>query len=97
MSEKSSKLLFLCARSPSFIPGDGTLIRPDVFWLQVMGRLKPGWSLQQASAQLDAVSRGIFEATVPDGYSNTELDTYPKFQIDGLSGQKRDERAWRDL
>ncbi|HMD07872.1 MAG TPA: ABC transporter permease [Candidatus Acidoferrum sp.] len=71
---------------PAYIPGDGTLIRRDVFWLQVMGRLKPGWSLQQASAQLDAASPGMFEATVPDGYSTSELDTFRKFRLTAYSG-----------
>src|SRR3989475_11958693 len=34
-----------------------------------MGRLKPGWKIEQASAQLRAISPGIFEATLP-----TEFD-----------------------
>ncbi len=71
---------------PSYIPSDGTLIRRDVFWLQVMGRLKPGWSLQQASAQLDAASPGMFEATVPDGYSNSELNTFRNFRLTTYPG-----------
>ncbi|HET7258456.1 MAG TPA: ABC transporter permease, partial [Candidatus Acidoferrum sp.] len=50
---------------PSFVAGDGTLVRRDVFWLQIMGRLKRGWSVQQASAQLEAASKGMFEATEP--------------------------------
>jgi predicted permease len=70
----------------SYIPGDGTLIRRDVFWLQVMGRLKPGWSLQQASAQLEAASPGMFEATVPDGYSTSELDTFRNFRLAAYPG-----------
>ena len=72
---------------PAYIPGDGTLIRPDVFWLQVMGRLKPGSSLQQASAQLDAASAGMFEATVPEGYSTSVLDSYRSFRLAASSGR----------
>jgi predicted permease len=86
----------------AFIPGDGTVIRPDVFWLQVMGRLKPGWSVQQASAQLNAASSGIFEATVPDGYSTAALDSYRNFKLtaypgrNGMSstGQTYDSSLW---
>jgi predicted permease len=70
----------------SYIPGDGTLIRRDVFWLEVMGRIKPGWSLQQASAQLDAASPGMFEATVPDGYSTSELNTFRNFRLTAYPG-----------
>jgi predicted permease len=72
---------------PAYIPGDGTPLRRDIFWLQVMGRLKPGWSLQQASAQLDAASPGIFEATVPDGYSASALDPYRRFRLAAYPGR----------
>lgn len=36
---------------------------PHEWWLSVMGRLKPGWTVERASAQLAAASPGIFEAT----------------------------------
>ena len=72
---------------PSFIPGDTTLVRRDVFWLEVMGRLKPGRSLEQASAQLDAASPGIFEATVPSGYRASLLDSYQNFRLTAYPGR----------
>ncbi|MHB8502922.1 MAG: ABC transporter permease [Candidatus Acidiferrales bacterium] len=71
---------------PSFVPGDLTLVRRDVFWLQVMGRLKPGKSIKQASAQLDAASPGIFEATVPSGYSASLLDSYQNLKLAAYPG-----------
>ncbi|MGA9475514.1 MAG: ABC transporter permease [Terriglobales bacterium] len=37
---------------------------PHEWFLSVMGRLKPGWSVERASAQLAAVSPQIFAATV---------------------------------
>ncbi len=72
---------------PRFIPGDGTLIRRDIFWLQIMGRLKPGASVHQASAQLQAASPGMFEATVPLGYSPSEQDTYRNFRLAAYPGR----------
>jgi len=72
---------------PSFIPGDTTLVRRDVFWLEVMGRLKPGRSLEQASAQLDAASPGIFEATVPSGYRASLLNSYQNFRLTAYPGR----------
>src|SRR5580698_6455127 len=42
-------------------------LRRDTFEVSVMGRLKPGGTAQRASAELDALSSGIFEATVPPG------------------------------
>jgi putative ABC transport system permease protein len=35
------------------------------WWLAVMGRLKPGWTLEKASAQLETISPGIMQETVP--------------------------------
>ena len=72
---------------PSYIPGDGTVLRSDVFWLQIMGRLKPGATLAQAAAQLDAASPGLFEATVPPGYAASALDVYRNFRLTAVPGR----------
>ena len=69
-----------CSR-PTIYTGDTYLTRRDYFWLSVTGRLKPGWSLETAAAQLEASSPGIFEATAPEGYSAPQLDTYRKFRL----------------
>lgn len=46
--------------------------QPHVWWLDIMGRLAPGWSLQQAEAHLASLSPGAFESTVPPTY-NAEM------------------------
>jgi putative ABC transport system permease protein len=61
--------------------------RRDVFWLRVMGRLKPGWTLAQASGHLQSISSGLIEATVPTGYSAKSLETYKKFRLEAVSGE----------
>src|SRR5205823_7271056 len=38
------------------------------WWLTLMGRLKPGWSIERATAHLSSISPGIFEATLPANY-----------------------------
>ena len=55
--------------------------RRDVWWLTVMGRLKPEWSIQRASEPLNALSPGIFEATVPSGYSRYSDNTYKHLRL----------------
>jgi putative ABC transport system permease protein len=70
----------LCSR-PALFRNDITLSRPDYFWLTVTGRLKPDWSLQRASAQLDAISPGIFEATLPPAYGTADLAKYQSFRL----------------
>ncbi len=49
-----------------------SLDRRDLWWLTVMGRLRPDWTMARASAHLQALSPGLLEATLPSGY-NAEL------------------------
>jgi putative ABC transport system permease protein len=55
--------------------------RRDVWWLTVMGRLKPDWTVARAFKQLNALSPGIFEATVPPGYSRVIDDQYRRLRL----------------
>jgi predicted permease len=64
---------------PFCVPPDG--LRRDVFDVSVMGRLKPGWSIPRASGALQALSPGLFEATVPPDYSAENIETYKKFRL----------------
>ncbi len=57
---------------------------PDVWWLAAIGRLKPGWTLDRASSQLDAISPGIFAATLPTGYDATAKKDYLTFHLGAL-------------
>jgi len=56
-------------------------MRRDVFELSVMGRPKPGWTLERASAELNALSPGVFEATVPPGRDKATTDMYRNFRL----------------
>ena len=53
----------------------------DVFEVSVMGRLKPGWTLARASAEMQTHSSGIFEATVPPGRDSRSTETYKHFRL----------------
>jgi predicted permease len=53
----------------------------EVFDLSVMGRLRRGWSLERASAQMGALSAGIFDATVPAGYSSQHIEEFKGFRL----------------
>jgi predicted permease len=55
--------------------------RREVFTFSVMGRLKPGWSIERASAYFDALSPGLFESTAPDGYSAEATKMYKSFRL----------------
>jgi putative ABC transport system permease protein len=47
-----------------------------IWWLTVTGRLKPGWSLEQATAQMQAFSPDLFEKTLPADYPPASLKDY---------------------
>ncbi len=56
-------------------------MRRDVFDIAVMGRLRPGWTPERASAQLSAISPGIFEEVKPSGYSAQWMQTWNRFRL----------------
>jgi predicted permease len=51
------------------------------WWLVVMGRLKPGWTIEQATAQLNSISRGVFEATLSPKYPAESAQSYLNFRL----------------
>jgi predicted permease len=55
--------------------------RNDVFELSVMGRLKPGWTIRRASADMDTLSPEVFEATTPRGRDTDTTETYKHFRL----------------
>lgn len=55
--------------------------RSDIFWLTVMGRLNPGWTVERAAGHLDAISPGLIEATLLTGYDSYVLDKYRRFRL----------------
>jgi putative ABC transport system permease protein len=52
-----------------------------VWWLNVMGRLKPGSTPEKVNAQLAAISPGIFQATLPSNYPAENVKDYLKFKL----------------
>jgi predicted permease len=75
----------LCS-SISYHDDDPYFGRPDYFFLAVMGRLKYDWTLARASAQLQAISPAVIDATIPTGYNNAALANYRKYQLTAYPG-----------
>jgi predicted permease len=69
---------------------------PHEWWLSVMGRLKPGWTIERASAQLAAVSPQTFEATAITKFGAEEEKHYLTFHLGvlpagtGVSDMRKD-------
>jgi hypothetical protein len=55
-------------RSPdlanAYIAASGVLDDNFVWWLSTMGRLRPGWSVERATAYLQTISPALFRETV---------------------------------
>jgi putative ABC transport system permease protein len=57
------------------------LDRRDLWWLTVMGRLKPEWTIPRANQYMRAMSPGLLEGTVPAGYSSELIAQYRGFRF----------------
>ena len=55
--------------------------RRDIFAYSVIGRLRPGWTLERAAAHLEALSAGVMEATEIQGYGSDTVARYRKFRL----------------
>src|ERR1051326_6773059 len=80
----------LCAEpliAEPLVKSDHTLLaRRDGWWLSAIGRLKPGWSLQKATSQLESISPGIFEATLPPTYNPEQVKKYRAARLGASPG-----------
>ncbi|HEV2491163.1 MAG TPA: ABC transporter permease [Candidatus Acidoferrales bacterium] len=58
-----------------------SLQRRDVLWLDPVGRLKPGFTLDQARAQLDSLWPAIRQAVAPGQETRVARDTFDSLQF----------------
>ena len=81
---------------PVFSTKGSLMDSPASWWIATIGRLKPGWTVERASAQLAAISPGIFAATLPGEYDGIQKKDYLTFRLGalpaatGVSGLRRD-------
>jgi putative ABC transport system permease protein len=55
---------------------DSRMDRRDRWWLTVMGRLGPDWTIAQANEHLRALSPGVLDATIPPDYDAGLVEGY---------------------
>ncbi len=69
------------------IDGEGShLAKRNHWWLAIAGRLKPGFSVARAAAQLQAISPQVFAATVPPNYRPDQAKWYAQYKLTALPG-----------
>ncbi|MCW5966353.1 MAG: ABC transporter permease [Bryobacterales bacterium] len=65
------------------------------WWVSVIGRLKPGWTAEKASAHLQSISPALMQAVLPRGYKKDLADRFLKNKLivrqggTGVSGLRR--------
>src|SRR5712692_4949081 len=74
----------------------GRIPVPHAWWLSMMGRLKPGWTVERANSHLHALSPGIMRATLPPTYKPATAKRYLANKLEatdggtGVSGLRRE-------
>jgi predicted permease len=56
------------------------------WWLMITGRLKPGWTTQQATAQLQSISPALFQQTLPPNYPPVSVSKYLESKLEVVAG-----------
>ncbi len=74
----------LCAE-PAIMGEDSQMKSRSGWWLASMGRLKPGGTIERATAQLQAISPAIFEATLPSDYNPDNTKHFLAFRLGAFS------------
>jgi putative ABC transport system permease protein len=57
---------------------------PQGWWLTAMGRLKPGWTIERAAAQLRAVSPTVFREALPSAYDSDSAKSFLSNRLDAI-------------
>jgi len=55
------------------------------WWLMVTGRLKPGWSIEQATSSLQSISPDLFKTSLPANYPTANVNDYLGFKLEAVS------------
>jgi putative ABC transport system permease protein len=74
----------ICAQSSVLAPWEASPLRTDVYWLSVLGRLNPGWSVTRASQHLQAITPPLLEATLPVGYTADSVNRYRQLRLEAV-------------
>ncbi|HYL97406.1 MAG TPA: ABC transporter permease, partial [Blastocatellia bacterium] len=75
----------LCSE-PAIEGARSRLSSGTTWWLMIMGRLKRGETLEQASAQLASLSPEVFRTTLPSNYPPVNVKNYLGFRLAAFPG-----------
>jgi len=81
---------------PIVSPRNNRLTIRHAWWLASIGRLKPGWTVERANAQIRAVTPAILQETIPPFYDAEGVKKYLEYKLGvfsastGFSSLRRD-------
>src|SRR6266550_2992266 len=70
---------------PILSPRNNRLTRRHSWWLATIGRLKPGWTIARANAQILAVTPAILQETIPTVYDAEATKKYLEYKLGAFS------------
>jgi putative ABC transport system permease protein len=70
---------------PILSPRNNRLTLRHAWWLASIGRLKPGWTIQRANAQMSAVTPAILQETIPPVYDSEATKKYLEYKLGAFS------------
>jgi putative ABC transport system permease protein len=70
---------------PILSPRNNRLTLRHAWWLASIGRLKPGWTIQRANAQMNAVTPAILQETIPPVYDSEATKKYLEYKLGAFS------------
>jgi putative ABC transport system permease protein len=70
---------------PILSPRNNRLTIRHAWWLASIGRLKPGWTIQRANAQMNAVTPAILQETIPTTYDSEATKKYLEYKLGAFS------------
>ena len=96
VGHRSDVAIPLCADRLFAEDKKGRIPIPSAWWLSMMGRLKPGWSVERATSHLRALSPGIMRATLSPTYKSDMAKRFLANKLEatdggtGVSGLRRE-------
>jgi putative ABC transport system permease protein len=70
---------------PIIHPRNNRLTMRHAWWLASIGRLKPGWTIARANAQILAVTHAILQETIPPVYDAEGTKKYLEYKLGAFS------------
>ncbi len=76
----------ICSDPMFWEPGKGRIPLRTAWWLSIMGRLKLGWTLERAKAQIAIIAPAIMRESVPSSYRANDQKKYLANKLTVTSG-----------